>query len=70
MEELGEFDDDFKKKQEELLAKQEKFEEDQREYEEHADEIEAKEMRKRKIVSWAILALIFFFVVFLGWFLL
>lgn len=67
MEELGQFDEEFRKKQKELLVKQEKFEEEQREYSKHLTEIEAKERKKNMIISWAIIFAMFLFVGFLAW---
>lgn len=70
MEELGQFDDEFHKKQKELLKKQAEFEQQQREYSENMVEIEAKELKKNRLISWAILGGMILFILFLAWMLL
>lgn len=66
MEELGQFDKDFEKKQEELMKKQQEFEFEQKKLEEKAPELIVKEKRKRMIITWGLLILMLGLVVFLG----
>lgn len=68
MEELGQFnDDDFKKKQEELRKKQALFEYQEKILEDFEPEIEAREQKRNRLLSWLVLFLMFAFTFFLAW---
>ena len=67
MEDLSEFDSNFKKKQEELAAKQAEFEVDQDLSERSAEYEEKVEEEKSGIMRWVVIGLMFLFVCFLAW---
>jgi len=67
MEELGEFDEEFQKKQEELRKQQEAFEASQREYQKNSVAIDAAERKKMSILNWTVIGLTFLLVLFLAW---
>ena len=67
MEELTEFDDAYKKKQEELLEKQKQFEVTQKRAEELRPVLEKKELKKDRLFSWGVIGLLILFLLFLAY---
>jgi peptidoglycan hydrolase CwlO-like protein len=67
MEELGEYDKEYKKKQEELFRQQQQFEEQQKQLQEMAPELEKKRKTKDIIISWATIVATILFLGFLAY---
>lgn len=65
VEELTEFDEEFLKKEKELIKKQLDFELKEKLRSEELTELEKKEEKKNKILTWAVLFGIFLLILFL-----